>query len=54
MIIGKIGEYVNDGFSVADESNNLVVGIDSTSFTYHLFDPDNIECSASCNVSISE
>jgi hypothetical protein len=49
MIIGKIGELVYDGFSVTNDNNDLVVNIDSTAFTYHLFDPDNNEVNLSSN-----
>lgn len=54
MILGKIGESISDGFSVTDSTNVLVPGIDSTAFTYHLFDPDNIEVGSSIGVNIIE
>ena len=54
MILGKIGESISDGFSVTTSSNILVPGIDSTAFTYHLFDSDNSEVGSSVGVNITE
>jgi len=54
MILGRIGEIVSDGFSVTSTSNILVPGIDSTAFTYHLFDPDNNEVGSTIIATIIE
>jgi hypothetical protein len=54
MILGRVGQTVLEDFTVADSSNNLVSGIDSTSFIVHLFDPSGNEVSSSSNVTISE
>ena len=54
MILGRIGEIISDGFSVTTSSNVLVPGIDSTAFTYHLFDPDNNEVGSTIGVNITE
>ena len=54
MINGIVNLPVNDGFAITDEAHNLVSGLDSTAFTYHLFDPDNVEVSSTVPVTIVE
>jgi len=54
MILGRVGVQSHEDFSVTDSSNNLVAGIDSTAFTYHIFDPSGNEVGGSVSVSISE
>jgi hypothetical protein len=54
MILGVKGEVVNDFFSVTDESHNLVSGIDSTAFTYHIYDSDKNEVSLLVNTAVTE
>lgn len=55
MILGKIGELVNDEFSVIDNTSNLLVdGINVNEFTGHLFDPDDINVYDSTSVDIVE
>jgi len=54
MILGKISEPVNEDFSVTDGNDNLVPGIDSTAFTYHIFNDNGDEVSSSVPVTIKE
>lgn len=54
MILGRIGNETNDDFSVTDNLNDLVAGIDSTAFIVHLFDPSGSEVSSSINPTITE
>ena len=54
MILGRIGISVDEDFSVTDGTDSLVSGIDSTSFTVHLFNPEDLEVSSSIPVSIIE
>jgi len=54
MILGKISEPVHEDFSVTDMNENLVPGIDSTAFTYHIFDDSGNEVSSTSPVTITE
>lgn len=54
MILGRVGETVQDDFSVTDSSDALVAGIDSTAFTLHLFDESGSEVSTTVPVNITE
>lgn len=54
MILGRVGVIAYEDFSVTDNANSLVAGIDSTAFTYHVFDSSENEVSSSVSVSISE
>ncbi len=54
MILGKISEPVNEDFSVTDVTDSLVPGIDSTAFTYHIFNNNGDEVSSSIPVTITE
>ena len=52
MILGKLSEPVHEDFSVTDVNDALVPNIDSTAFTYHIFDDNGDEVSATAPVSI--
>lgn len=54
MITGRISYTVYEDFTVTDQNNNLVTGIDSTSFTTSLFDPLDNEVSDSSAIIITE
>ena len=54
MILGKLSEPIHEDFSVTDLNNDLVPGIDSTAFTYHIFDDNGNEASSSAPVTITE
>jgi len=55
MIFTRISEITYEDFSVTDSSDNLVSGLDSTSFTTHLFDADGNEANdATTFVNITE
>jgi len=54
MILGRVGVTTTEDFSVTDASDALVPGIDSTSFTLHLFDPSDSEVSGTIPVTITE
>ena len=54
MIMGVIDQQVEEHFTVADTNGNLVPGIDTTSFTIYIYDPNGIEVSASVSSSIIE
>lgn len=54
MILGKLSEPVYEDFSVTDINNILVPGIDSTAFTYHIFNNNGNEVSLSVPVTITE
>ncbi len=53
MILGRVGIECNEDFSIS-EGNTLISGLDSTSFTWHLFDPNNNLISDSTTVIITE
>ena len=46
MILGRVGEVVEEDFTVADSNNVLVPGINVSSFSLHLFNPDGNEVSS--------
>ena len=54
MIFGTNGKKIYENFSVTNESNELVSGIDSTSFIVQLFEPNNQDVSDQINVDIVE
>jgi len=54
MILGKLSEPVHEDFSVTDINNNLVPGIDSTAFTYHIFNDNGNEVTSIVPVAITE
>lgn len=54
MIFATNGKEVYENFSVVNESNELVQGIDSTSFIIELFEPNGQEVSGQISVSIKE
>ena len=43
-----------DDFSVTDNDNILIPGINTSEFTYHLFDPLNNEVSSTITVIVNE
>ena len=47
MNFGRVGIQIEEDFTVVDTSDNLVTGIDSTSFVIHIFSPNDIEVSSS-------
>lgn len=53
MILGRVGNTINDDFSVVDAQNVLQANIDSTAFIVHLFDPDGNEVSTTIPVTIT-
>jgi len=53
MII-KIGEVLNEDFTVVDRDRNIVTGLVDGDFTKNLFDPDGNEVSSTVGVTISE
>jgi len=53
MILGKVGVTVNDDFTVTDSNDQLVPGLDSTAFTYHIFDSNGSDSSITTPVTIT-
>jgi len=47
MIHGEKNIPVDECFTVSDRNGNLITGIDSTSFTVHVYDPTNAEVTSS-------
>lgn len=47
MIHGELNVPVDEHFSVVDQNNNFIAGLDSTDFTVHVYDPTNNEVSSS-------
>jgi len=54
MILAVVNKQVEEHFTVSDTNGNLVPGIDTTSFTIYIYDPNGIEVSASVSSSIIE
>ncbi|MFW9871882.1 MAG: hypothetical protein ACFFG0_02185 [Candidatus Thorarchaeota archaeon] len=54
MILGVIDKQVEEHFTVSDSQGNLISGIDSTSFSTYVYNPDGIEVSNSVNESVVE
>jgi len=54
MVLGAIGFKVFENFSVVNEINALVPGIDVDEFSIDIFNPSGLEVSDSVGVSISE
>lgn len=54
MILGVINRPVEEHFTVADASGNLISGIDSTTFTVHVYDPTAAEVTLSVSGSFIE
>ena len=54
MILGKLSEATHEDFSVTDINDNLVPGIDSTAFTYHIFNDNGDEVSSTVPVTFTE
>jgi len=54
MILGKVSDELIDSFSVTDSNDKLVPGIDTTSFTFNVFNPEDNEVSSSVNLSVVE
>jgi len=54
MILGKLSEPIHDDFSVTDVNDTLVPGIDSTAFTYHIFNENGDEVTSTVPVTITE
>ena len=49
MIHGERNVPVDENFTVSDNSGNLISGIDSTTFTVHVYDPTDAEVTGSVN-----
>jgi len=47
MIHGERNVPVDENFTVSDNSGNLISGIDSTTFTVHVYDPTDAEVTGS-------
>lgn len=54
MILGAVGKKCEQHFTVVDQNNNFVPGIDTTSFIVNLFDPSGVEVSGTIPVTILE
>ena len=54
MNLGKVGVPVKEDFTVVDGLNNLVTGIDSTSFIIHIYNPNDSEVSSTLSPEIVE
>jgi len=54
MQIGRVGDVIHEDFTVTDTAGNRIPGIDSTAFTYHIFDDTGAEVSATVPVSFTE
>jgi hypothetical protein len=53
-VVIKVGEVLNEDFTVIDGDRDLVEGLEDSDFTKDLFDPDGNEVSDSIGVTISE
>lgn len=53
MILGRVGNAINDDFSVTNAQNVLTPNIDSTAFIVHLFDSSGSEVSSTIPVTIT-
>lgn len=53
-MIAKIGEILQEDFTVTDENDDLVIGLDDSDFTKVLYDPNGNEVSSSITITISE
>jgi hypothetical protein len=49
-----IGNRIYDNFTITDNADNLVLGLNQSDFTYHLFDPTNSEVSSNIPLLIKE
>ena len=54
MILGRLGQEAIEDFTTTDSNNNLIAGLDGTTFTAHLFDPNDNEVSGSIPCEIKE
>ena len=54
MITGVVNQQVEECFTVADNSGNLISGIDATAFTTYVYNPSNNEVSDFVSESIIE
>jgi len=45
MLLGKVGEVIHEDFTVTDSDDNLVSGISTSEFTYHLYNNAGLEAS---------
>ena len=54
MIDGVKDQPVDEHFTVADPNGNLIPGIDSTSFTVHIYNPTGVDVVASVGVGFTE
>jgi len=54
LLFGKVGDIFHEDFTVVDSSANLVIGIDTSTFTHNIFDPTGAEVSSSVPVTFVE
>jgi len=54
MQIGRVGDIIHEDFTVTDSAGNRIPGIDSTAFTYNIFDDTGAEVSATVPVTFME
>ncbi len=54
MILGRIGEEIQEDFTILDVEHNLISGIDSTAFTVYLYSPNDSEVSSSIGLTFTE
>jgi len=54
MILGKVGQPINEDFTVIDNGNNLVTGLNNLSFTRKLYDSSGNDVTSSISVVITE
>jgi len=54
MMFGRIGQLVEEDFTVTDDDNNLITGLINTDFSKDLIDPNGNDASGTISVTISE
>lgn len=54
MVLGTVNKQVEEHFTVSDTNGNLISGLDETSFTTYVYNPDGNEVSSSVSESIVE
>lgn len=53
-MLAKIGEAVKEDFTVVNDSQALVTGLEDDDFSKNLYDPDGNDVSGTVNVTVSE
>lgn len=54
MQIGRVGDIIHEDFTVTDTAGNRIPNIDSTAFTYNIWDDNGDEVSATVPVTFTE